>query len=78
MAETFILSFSLPNFHFHAVTAYDILRSRGVPIGKRDYERRPRTRAGSTSGGESRPRSSAHSPRTLPTASRAPKNSVRR
>ena len=38
MAETFILSFSLPNFHFHAVTAYDILRSRGVPIGKRDYE----------------------------------------
>lgn len=37
-AETFILSFSLPNFHFHAVTAYDLLRSRGVPIGKRDYE----------------------------------------
>jgi hypothetical protein len=36
--ETLILSFSLPNFHFHAVTAYDILRSRGVPIGKRDYE----------------------------------------
>jgi len=43
-AETFILSFSLPNFHFHAVTAYDILRSRGVPIGKRDYEGRLRTR----------------------------------
>lgn len=37
-AETFILSFSLPNFHFHAVTAYDILRLHGVPIGKRDYE----------------------------------------
>lgn len=37
-AESFILSFSLPNFHFHAVTAYDILRSQGVPIGKRDYE----------------------------------------
>lgn len=37
-SEKFILSFSLPNFHFHAVTAYDILRSRGVPIGKRDYE----------------------------------------
>jgi len=36
-AETFLLSFSLPNFHFHAVTAYDILRSRGVPLGKRDY-----------------------------------------
>ena len=29
-SETFILSFSLPNFHFHAVTAYNILRSRGV------------------------------------------------
>lgn len=42
--ETFILSFSLPNFHFHAVTAYDILRSRGVPLGKRDYEGRLRTR----------------------------------
>lgn len=37
-SEMFILSFSLPNFHFHAVTAYDILRSRGVPLGKRDYE----------------------------------------
>ena len=44
-AETFILSFSLPNFHFHAVTAYDILRSRGVPIGKRDYEGQLRVRA---------------------------------
>jgi hypothetical protein len=44
-AETFILSFSLPNFHFHAVTAYDILRTRGVPIGKRDYEGRLRTRS---------------------------------
>jgi hypothetical protein len=36
--ETFILSFSLPNFRFRAVTAYNILRSRGVPLGKRDYE----------------------------------------
>ena len=43
-AETFFLSFSLPNFHFHAVTAYDILRTRGVPLGKRDYEGRLRTR----------------------------------
>jgi hypothetical protein len=43
-SETFILSFSLPNFHFHAVTAYDILRTRGVPVGKRDYEGRLRTR----------------------------------
>ena len=37
VAENFLLSFSLPNFHFHATTAYDILRSKGVPLGKRDY-----------------------------------------
>jgi len=36
-AEGFVLSFSLPNFYFHATTAYDILRMKGVPIGKRDY-----------------------------------------
>jgi hypothetical protein len=43
-SETLILSFSLPKFYFHAVTAYDILRSQGVPIGKRDYEGCLRTR----------------------------------
>jgi hypothetical protein len=36
-AEGFLMSFSLPNLHFHATTAYDILRMRGVPLGKRDY-----------------------------------------
>ncbi len=36
-AETFLMSFSLPNLHFHATTAYDILRVKGVPLGKRDY-----------------------------------------
>jgi hypothetical protein len=36
-AEGFLQSFSLPNFHFHATTAYDILRHKGVPLGKRDY-----------------------------------------
>ena len=40
--ETFLLSYSLPNFYFHAVTAYDILRTRGVPIGKFDYQGRLR------------------------------------
>jgi hypothetical protein len=35
--EGFVLSFSLPNIHFHATTAYDILRMKGVPVGKRDY-----------------------------------------
>ena len=24
----------MPNFHFHVVTAYDILRHNGVPLGK--------------------------------------------
>lgn len=37
-SDTLILSFSLPNLHFHAVRAYNILRSQGVPVGKRDYE----------------------------------------
>ena len=36
-AENFLLSFSLPNFYFHATTAYDILRHKGVPLGKRDF-----------------------------------------
>jgi len=36
-AESFLLSFSLPNFYFHATTAYDILRWKGVQIGKRDF-----------------------------------------
>ena len=36
-AENFLLSFSLPNLHFHATTAYDILRQAGAPLGKRDY-----------------------------------------
>lgn len=41
--ETYLLTYALPNFYFHAVTAYDILRARGVPIGKGDYEGRLRT-----------------------------------
>jgi hypothetical protein len=36
-AEGFVMSFSLPNVFFHATTAYDILRMKGVPLGKRDY-----------------------------------------
>jgi hypothetical protein len=36
-AETFIMSFSLPNFYFHATTAYDLLRMKGAPLGKRDF-----------------------------------------
>lgn len=33
----YLLGFALPNFYFHVVTAYDILRHSGVEIGKRDY-----------------------------------------
>ena len=33
----YLLGFALPNFYFHVVTAYDILRHNGVEIGKRDY-----------------------------------------
>jgi uncharacterized protein len=36
-AEGFLMSFSLPNFFFHATTAYDILRHNGAPLGKRDF-----------------------------------------
>jgi uncharacterized protein len=36
-AEDFLMSLSLPNFYFHATTAYDILRNNGVPLGKRDF-----------------------------------------
>ena len=41
-AEDFLMSFSLPNLHFHATTAYGILRARGAPLGKRDYMGRMR------------------------------------
>ena len=40
--EGFLMSFSLPNFYFHATTAYDILRMKGVPLGKRDFMGQPR------------------------------------
>jgi hypothetical protein len=33
----FLLSFSTPNLHFHAATAYALLRARGVAVGKVDY-----------------------------------------
>jgi hypothetical protein len=38
----FLLSFSQPNFYFHATTAYAILRAEGVKLGKRDFIGRPR------------------------------------
>jgi uncharacterized protein len=33
----YLLGHALPNFYFHVVTAYDILRHNGLEIGKRDY-----------------------------------------
>jgi uncharacterized protein len=33
----FLLSYAMPQFFFHATTAYDILRHKGVPVGKRDF-----------------------------------------
>ena len=35
--HTFLTQFSIPNFYFHATTAYAILRSRGLEIGKADF-----------------------------------------
>lgn len=35
--QHYLLHFALPNFFFHATTAYDILRHCGVPVGKRDF-----------------------------------------
>lgn len=37
--HAYVHEFLIPNFYFHVVTAYDILRMAGVPIGKRDYMR---------------------------------------
>ena len=38
----FLLSFSQPNFYFHATAAYAILRAQGVKLGKRDFLGMPR------------------------------------
>lgn len=34
---SYLLGYALPNFFFHAVTAYGILRHNGVELGKRDF-----------------------------------------
>lgn len=34
---TYLANIVLPNFYFHATTAYDILRHNGVELGKRDF-----------------------------------------
>lgn len=37
-ALTFITQYALPNFFFHLVTAFAILRMAGMPIGKADFD----------------------------------------
>jgi len=34
---TYLLHYGIPQFFFHVTTAYDILRSKGIDIGKRDF-----------------------------------------
>jgi uncharacterized protein len=36
----YLMHFALPNFYFHASTAYNILRHNGVEVGKLDFMRR--------------------------------------
>ena len=35
--QDFLIGFTLPNFFFHYTTAYNILRSIGLEVGKRDF-----------------------------------------
>jgi hypothetical protein len=36
-AQNYLYRFAMPNFYFHTTTAYNILRSLGIEIGKRDF-----------------------------------------
>jgi hypothetical protein len=36
-AEEYLFARQIPNFYFHVVTAYDLLRHGGVEVGKTDY-----------------------------------------
>lgn len=35
--HTFLTGFAVPNFYFHATTAYAILRAKGVALGKQNF-----------------------------------------
>lgn len=37
IGEDYMFGYALPNFFFHLVTTYDILRHHGFDIGKKDY-----------------------------------------
>ncbi|MGH7047873.1 MAG: DUF1993 domain-containing protein [Stellaceae bacterium] len=36
-AQAYLYHLAMPNFYFHVTTAYNILRSLGIDIGKRDF-----------------------------------------
>lgn len=42
LAEDLLLTFSVPNFYFHAGAAYAILRAQGLSISKGDFLGKPR------------------------------------
>jgi uncharacterized protein len=44
-AQDYLLGFAIPNFIFHVVTAYNILRHNGVPLGKDEFFGRERSAA---------------------------------
>ena len=37
IGHEYLRFYAIPNFFFHMTTAYDILRTNGVPVGKADY-----------------------------------------
>lgn len=37
VATTYLLEHAMPNFFFHLMTTYSILRHNGIDVGKRDY-----------------------------------------
>jgi len=45
-ATTYVTIFALPNFFFHLVSAYSILRNQGIDIGKSDYDGMHKYKAG--------------------------------
>jgi hypothetical protein len=36
-AKVYLFEFVIPNFYFHATTAYAILRHNGIEMGKQDF-----------------------------------------
>jgi hypothetical protein len=37
IGKDYLINFALPNFYFHFITAYSILRNQGVDLGKADF-----------------------------------------